>query len=61
VLRRDPAAYAHHLAIRAYELNQEMAAAFEGWTAIPPEGRRLVLTQLRYLARLLPMLEGEMK
>jgi hypothetical protein len=59
VLRRDPDAFAHDLAIRAYELNQEMAAAFEGWTAIPPEGRQLVLAQLRYLARLLPMLEGE--
>ena len=61
VLRRDPNAFAHDLAIRAYELNQEMAAAFEGWTAIPPEGRQLVLAQLRYLARLLPMLEGETK
>jgi len=61
VLRRDPNAFAHDLAVRAYELNQEMAAAFEGWTAIPPEGRQLVLAQLRYLARLLPMLEGETK
>jgi hypothetical protein len=61
VLRRDPNAFAHDLAIRAYELNQEMAAAFEGWSAIPPEGRQLVLAQLRYLVRLLPMLEGETK
>jgi len=61
VLRRDPNAFAHNLAIRAYELNQELAAAFDGWTAIPPEGRKLVLAQLRYLARLLPMLEGETK
>jgi ParB-like chromosome segregation protein Spo0J len=61
VLRRDPNAFAHDLAIRAYELNQAMAAAFEGWKAIPPEGRQLVLAQLRYLARLLPMLEGETK
>jgi len=56
---RDPTALATHLAVRAYGLNQEMAAAFQGWTAVPPEGRRLVLTQLRYLARLLPMLEGD--
>jgi ParB-like chromosome segregation protein Spo0J len=58
---RDPTALAHHLIIRAYELNQDLAAACEGWSAIPPQERRLVLTQLRYLARLLPMLEGEMK
>jgi ParB-like chromosome segregation protein Spo0J len=56
---RDPTDFAHHLAIRTYELNREMAAAFEGWGAIPPEGRRAVLEQLRYLARLLPMLERE--
>ena len=58
---RDPAAFAHQLAVRAYELNKDLAAAFDGWGAIPPEGRGLVLAQLRYLARLLPMLEGEMK
>jgi hypothetical protein len=56
---RDPTALAHHLIIRAYELNQDLAAACEGWSAIPPPERQLVLAQLRYLARLLPMLEGE--
>jgi hypothetical protein len=56
---RDPTALAHHLIIRAYELNQDLAAACEGWSAIPPPERKLVLAQLRYLARLLPMLEGE--
>jgi ParB-like chromosome segregation protein Spo0J len=58
---RDPAEYAHQLALRTYELNREMAAAFEAWTALPPAGRQLVLTQLRYLARLLPILERETK
>jgi hypothetical protein len=57
----DPAAFAHQLAIRTHELNREMATAYEGWSAIPAEGRRLVITQLRYLAQLLPMLEQEMK
>jgi hypothetical protein len=52
-------ALAHHLIVRAYELNQDLAAACEGWSAIPPQERTLVLAQLRYLARLLPMLEGE--
>jgi hypothetical protein len=56
---RDPTALAHHLIIRAYELNQDLAAACEGWSAIPPPERKLVLAQLRYLVRLLPMLEGE--
>lgn len=56
---RDPTALAHHLIIRAYELNQDLAAACEGWSAIPSAERKLVLAQLRYLARLLPMLEGE--
>jgi ParB-like chromosome segregation protein Spo0J len=55
----DPASFARQLAVRAYDLNRELAAAFETWPALPPEGRALVLTQLRYLARLLPMLERE--
>jgi ParB-like chromosome segregation protein Spo0J len=55
----DPATYARQLAVRAYDLNRELAAAFERWPALPAEGRTLVLTQLRYLARLLPMLDRE--
>ncbi|MBS1109312.1 MAG: ParB-like nuclease [Anaeromyxobacteraceae bacterium] len=55
----DPAALAHALAVRAYELNGEVAAAYEGWGALPAEGRRLVLEQLRYLFRMFPLLEKE--
>jgi hypothetical protein len=55
----DPAAAAHGLAVRAYELNGEVAKAYESWGALPPEGRRLVLEQLRYLVRLFPLLEKE--
>jgi hypothetical protein len=55
----DPAAAAHGLAVRAYELNGEVATAYESWGALPPEGRRLVLEQLRYLVRLFPLLEKE--
>jgi ParB family chromosome partitioning protein len=55
----DKATFARQLAVRAYDLNRELAAAFEGWPSLPPEGRALVLTQLRYLARLLPMLERD--
>jgi hypothetical protein len=55
----DPSGLAHSLAVRAHELNGEVAAAYEGWSAVPAEGRRLVLEQLRYLARILPLLEKE--
>jgi ParB-like chromosome segregation protein Spo0J len=55
----DPSSAAHSLAVRAYELNGEVAAAYEGWSAVPAEARRLVLEQLRYLARILPLLEKE--
>ena len=55
----DPAAFAHGLAVRAYELNGDAAAAYESWGALPPEGRRLVLEQLRYLVHLVPLLEKE--
>jgi hypothetical protein len=55
----DPAAFAHGLAVRAYELNGEVAAAYESWGALPRDGRRLILEQLRYLVRILPLLEKE--
>jgi ParB-like chromosome segregation protein Spo0J len=55
----DPSSLARSLAVRAYELNGEVAAAFESWGAVPAEGRRLVLEQLRYLAKILPLLEKE--
>jgi hypothetical protein len=55
----DPAAFTHELAVRAYELNGEVAAAYESWGSLPPEGRKRVLEQLRYLVRILPLLEKE--
>ncbi len=55
----DPAAFVHGLAVRAYELNGEVAAAYEGWGTLPAEGRRLLLEQLRYLFRLFPLLDKE--
>jgi hypothetical protein len=45
--------------VKAYELNQEMAAAYEAWGSLPRDGRALVLEQVRYLARLLTLLERE--
>jgi ParB/Sulfiredoxin domain len=55
----DPAAFVHGLAVRAYELNGDVAAAYEGWGTLPAEGRRLLLEQLRYLFRLFPLLDKE--
>jgi hypothetical protein len=55
----DPSSLAHSLAVRAYELNGDVAAAYEAWGAVPAEGRRLVLEQLRYLTKILPLLEKE--
>lgn len=53
----DPAGFARGLAVRAYELNGELAAAYEAWGALPPEGRRLLLDQLRWVHQLFPLLE----
>jgi len=58
-LPADPAAFAQRLAVRTYELNGEMALAYERWGALPAEGRKLVLEQLRYLFRLYPLLDKE--
>jgi ParB-like chromosome segregation protein Spo0J len=55
----DPAAFTRRLAVRTYELNGEMALAYERWSALPAEGRGLVLEQLRYLFRLYPLLDRE--
>ena len=55
----DPSAFARRLAVRTYELNGEMALAYERWNALPSEGRKLVLEQLRYLFRLYPLLDKE--
>ncbi|HQR30448.1 MAG TPA: hypothetical protein PLL32_08560, partial [Anaeromyxobacteraceae bacterium] len=55
----DPAAFAHGLAVHASALNEEVAAAWDRWDSIPPAGRRMILEQLRYLTRVLPLLERE--
>ncbi len=55
----DPAAFVHALAVKTFALNQELARAYEAWDALPREGRALLLTQLRWLGQLLPLLERE--
>jgi hypothetical protein len=47
------------LAVRLYEVNQDLAAAFASWGELPLEGRHAVLAQARYVAELFPfLLEG---
>jgi hypothetical protein len=45
------------LAARLSALNQDLAVACEAWKDLPPEGRRLVREQARYVAEILPFLE----
>lgn len=49
--------FAHDLAMRMAELNQDLATAYGAWKDLPAEGRRLLLVQARYVAQLLPFLE----
>jgi hypothetical protein len=45
------------LALRLYDVNQDLAAAFASWRDLPLEGRRAILDQARYVAELFPFLE----
>jgi ParB family chromosome partitioning protein len=54
-----PEELAEDLAARLWELNRDLAVAAEAWKDLPPEGRRLVLEQARYVAELYPILEGD--
>jgi ParB-like chromosome segregation protein Spo0J len=47
------------LAARLYEVNQDLALAFESWKDLPPQSRRLVLEQARYVVELFPHLLRE--
>ena len=54
-----PDELALHLAVRLFELNQELAAAWEAWRDMAADGRRQVVEQARYLAELFPLMERE--
>jgi ParB-like chromosome segregation protein Spo0J len=58
-LEVTPDELALHLAVRLFELNQELAAAWEAWRELPAEGRRHVVEQARYLAELFPLMVRE--
>ena len=52
-----PDELAHGLAQRMYEVNQDLAVAFESWAELPAEGRRMIVAQARYVSELLALLE----
>ena len=54
-----PEELALHLAVRIFELNQELAAGWEAWRELPAEGRRQIVEQARYLAELFPLMDRE--
>jgi hypothetical protein len=52
-----PEELASDLTLRLYEVNEDLAVAYEVWADLPPEGRRSIVEQARWIARLLPLLE----
>jgi hypothetical protein len=46
------------LARRMSEVSQDLALAFEAWSDLPEEGRRMIVEQARYVAELYPFLGG---
>jgi len=50
---------ADDLARRLYDVNQDLEVAFESWAELPPEGRRAIVDQARWIAELFPLLEEE--
>lgn len=45
------------VAARLYQVNADLAVAFESWPELPADGRRAVLEQVRWMSELLPHLE----
>jgi hypothetical protein len=52
-----PEELAADLAVRLYEVNTDLALAWESWADLPLEGRRAIIEQARWIAGLLPRLE----
>ncbi len=52
-----PEQLAAELSSSMYEVNADLALAFESWEHLPPEGRRAIVEQARYVAALLPHLK----
>ncbi|WP_242396207.1 ParB N-terminal domain-containing protein [Anaeromyxobacter oryzisoli] len=47
------------LAARLYQVNADLAVAFDAWAELPAQGRLAILEQVRWMANLLPHLEGD--
>jgi ParB-like chromosome segregation protein Spo0J len=45
------------LAQRMFDVNQDLALAYDAWADLPEEGRRMIVDQARYVAELLPHLK----
>jgi ParB-like nuclease family protein len=64
-LEVTPEELAEDVAARLYQVNADLAVAFEVWADLPPEGRRQIVEQARWIAELLPLidrdLEGEVR
>jgi hypothetical protein len=52
-----PEELADGVASRMYEVNADLSLAFEAWSDLPPQGRRMILEQARWLVTMLPHLE----
>ena len=52
-----PEELAEQLAASMYEVNADLALASEAWAHLPPEGRRAIVEQAKYVAALLPHLK----
>jgi ParB-like chromosome segregation protein Spo0J len=53
-----PDELAQDIALRLFEVNQDLGLAFDAWAEIPEEGRRMIVEQARYVAELFPLLGG---
>jgi hypothetical protein len=52
-----PEELADELSAKMYEVNADLALASEAWEHLPPEGRRAIVEQAKYVAALLPHLK----
>jgi ParB-like chromosome segregation protein Spo0J len=52
-----PDELARDVAQRMYEVNRDLALAYEAWTELPEEGRRMIVAQARWVSQLLALVE----
>ena len=54
-----PEELADDLTARLYQINQDLAAAYDVWLELPARGRLRILEQMRYVAEMLRLLGVE--